>query len=348
VNEKKSKNKKYGKKLIYAAALALAACAFISFTFHIVGAKQNALQNVYAGSEKGFYTFLVCGADKSAHNTDVIMLVSVDEAAESVNILQIPRDTFVLGTLAGAKTTRVNGLYASFYATSALSGKAREREAMERFADTLENALCIDIDGYVLLDTSAFVNIIDAIGGVEYEIERDMRYEDPAQGLSIDLKAGKKRLTGAEAEQFVRYRAGYATGDVGRVEAREGFLAAVYTQVLANISPESALKIAGGLISSVTTDMSLYDIAVFTKSLYVIGTDGLHIKTISGSVVQNPETGVWTYYALNKRAALADINQYMNAEQKEILYEDFDKAALFTDDPKGKNPYISEYYYSQE
>ncbi|MBQ7290766.1 MAG: LCP family protein [Clostridia bacterium] len=348
MNENKIKTKKHGKKIIFAAALALAACAFIFCAFRTSAEKQPLLGGVSDERTKSFYTFLVCGADKAARNTDVIMLVSVDKTAKSINVLQIPRDTFVHGKRIDANTTRINGIYAAAYAASPLSGKERERAAMAAFAERLESALCIEIDRCVLLDTAAFVKIIDAVGGVEYEIERDMRYEDPAQGLSIDLKAGKKHLTGAEAEQLVRYRAGYAMGDMGRVEVREGFLSAVYAQVMENISPVNALKIAKELASSVTTDMSFYDIAFFIKTVYDIGADNLRVKTLSGSPVQNPETGFWIYYALNKRAALADINEYMNAAETEISYEDFDKGALFTDDPKGKNPYISEYYYSQE
>ncbi len=341
--------KKYGKKIALIAALALiaGACAamFGSFRPNV----ENPTVSENSGERKeGFYTFLVCGVDNAAHNTDVMMLVSVDNAKKSVNILQIPRDTFVNREKVGFRVTRVNGIYAAAYNAADLSEKEREKAAMEALAQRLETALCITVDRYVLLDTAAFAEIIDAVGGVEYDVPRDMRYEDPVQGLSINLKAGKQILSGAEAEQFVRYRAGYATGDVGRVEAREGFLAAVYTQLLEKLSLPSALKTAVGLLPKVTTDMSVGDIAYFARTLYGIGTGNFRVKTLAGSPVQNPETGVWTYYALNKRAAIADINEYMNAAKTEISYEDFDKDAIFTDDPKGKNPYISEYYYSQE
>ena len=62
--------------------------------------------------------------------------------------------------------------------------------------------------------------------------------------------------------------------------------------------------------------------------------------------MQNPETGAWIYYALNKEAALADINEYIS-RGREAALEDFDKNAVFTDDPNGENPYISKYYYSK-
>ena len=299
--------------------------------------------------KKGFYTFLICGVDKVSNNTDVMMLVSMDTENKALNILQIPRDTFINREKADFRVTRVNSIYTAAHnvaAQNGIFGKARKKAAMEKLCVSLERSLCVEIDRYVLMDTSAFVSVIDAVGGIEYNVPFDMDYEDPEQELYIHLKAGLQTLDGKKAEQFIRFRSGYATGDVGRVEARGDFLKAVYTQVLEKISLESAVKIAGALLSAVTTDAGGDDIVFFASALYGIGAGNINVKTISGSSVQNPQTGVWTYYALNKRAALDDINKYMNAFGTEVPYDVFDKNAVFTDDPNGENPYISEYYYS--
>ena len=294
----------------------------------------------------GFYTFLVCGTDKVSNNTDVMMLVSIDKVSKAVNIIQIPRDTYINKDNADFRVTRINSIYTAAYNLSDLSGTERKKYAMERLCTGLENSLCVTIDRYFLMDTKAFVGIIDAIGGVEYNIPFDMKYNDPAQGLDIDLKAGLQVLDGKKAEQFIRYRSGYATGDIGRVEARGDFLRAVYTQVIQKISLGNAIEIASNLISTLITDAGADDIAFFAAAVYEIGTENINIMTISGSSVMNPKTGVWTYYAINKKAALEDINKYMNAFGTDISYDIFDKNAIFTDDPKGENPYISEYYYS--
>lgn len=296
--------------------------------------------------KEDFYTFLVCGVDRVSNNTDVMMLVSIDGANGKINVLQIPRDTYINRDTADFRVNRVNSIYTAAYNISSHTGVQRRKSAMERLCDSLEKSLCVTIDRYVLMDTKAFVGIIDAIGGVEYNVPFDMDYEDPEQDLYIHLKAGLQVLDGKAAEQFIRYRAGYATGDIGRVEARGDFLKAVYTQTLQKLSPESAVKIAGSLISTVTTDAGADDIAFFAAMVYGIGPSNIEIKTISGSTVQNPKTGAWIYYALNKKAALADINGAMNAFGEDITYDIFDKNAIFTDDPNGENPYISDYYYS--
>ncbi|MGN1095501.1 MAG: LCP family protein, partial [Eubacteriales bacterium] len=276
----------------------------------------------------GYYTFLVCGTDKISKNTDVMMLVSIDIKNKNINILQIPRDTFINPDVAGYNVTRVNAIYSSAYNRSGGTGEARKKNAMEVLRTKLEASLCIAIDRYILMDTEAFSNIINAIGGVDYYVPFDMDYEDPEQGLYIHLKEGMQHLDGAMAEQFIRYRSGYVTGDIGRVEARADFLAAVYSQTIEKFSLSVAVNIVKQIFSYVTTDMSIEDAVFFANAVYGIGNDKINIKTIGGSSVQNPKTGVWTYYALNKRLALEDINKYMNAFGKDITSAIFDKKAL--------------------
>ena len=294
----------------------------------------------------GYYTFLVCGMDNVSKNTDVMMLVSLDTKNGEVNILQIPRDTFINRDTSGYRVTRINGIYTLAYTAAPYAGETRKKLAMDKLCESIESSLCVTIDRYVLMDTKAFVGIIDAIGGLDYYVPFDMDYEDPEQDLYIHLKEGMQHLDGKEAEQFIRYRSGYITGDIGRVEARADFLKALYEKVRASFSLSVAVEMAKQLIGSVTTDATLEDIAFFASAVYAIDAENINVKTLSGSAVMNPENGVWTYYALNKKAALADINRYMNAFKEDVSYDIFDKNAIFTDDPNGKNPYISQYYYS--
>lgn len=310
------------------------------------GETTDANQQTGYTRKDGYYTFLVCGMDKVSKNTDVMMLISLDTVNDEINILQIPRDTFLNPDTSGYRVTRINGIYTSAYNSAPYAGKKRRQIAMDVLCDTIETSLCVTIDRYVLMDTEAFIGIIDAIGGVDYYIPFDMDYEDPEQELYIHLKEGMHHLDGKAAEQFIRYRSGYVTGDIGRVEARADFLKAVYHTVRDNMSVSVAIEIAKQLFDSVTTNASLEDIVFFANAVYGVHGDNINVKTLSGSSVMNPETGVWRYYALNKTAALADINRYMNAFKEAVSYDIFDKNAIFTDDPNGDNPYISEYYYS--
>ena len=183
----------------------------------------------------GYYTFLFAGIDDVSMSTDVLMLVSMDTKNGAVDVVQIPRDTFVNKTVLGYKNiTRVNSIFTveyNYHRNKGVSAANARKLAMTTLKETLEESLCVKIDEYVLTDTSAFVEIIDALGGIYFDVPQDMYYEDPDQNLYIDLKAGYQHLDGKACEGLIRYRAGYATGDIGRVELREDFLVEAFHQV---------------------------------------------------------------------------------------------------------------------
>lgn len=89
--------------------------------------------------------------------------------------------------------------------------------------DLLEDGLGIPVDFWAIVDLDGFSGIVDAVGGVEMDLTYDMDYEDPDQDLYIHLKKGVQTLNGDQAEQFVRFRYGYAQGDIGRVDGSESF-----------------------------------------------------------------------------------------------------------------------------
>jgi LCP family protein required for cell wall assembly len=332
--------KKSGKKIALFAAVAV-----FAFAFAIAISGAHAEKPAFAeNKDKGFYTFLICGTDAGGRNTDVMMLATLDVRSPRLNILQIPRDTFVNPEASGLGITRVNAIYGAEYARA--EGGERERRAMEALCRFLEGALCVEIDRYVLMDTGALASAVDAVGGIEFDVPAEMHYDDPEQGLHIHLPAGKQMLDGKKAEMLLRYRSGYATGDLGRVDVRSRFLGEAISQVKKKMSPAAAAKTAVGLAFSVTTDASIYEISRYAASIFKVDDENVNIKTIAGSAVQNPKTGAWIYYALNKEAALDDINEYINAGRA-VCAEDFDRNAVFTDDPHGENPYISKYYYSK-
>ena len=80
--------------------------------------------------------------------------------------------------------------------------------------------LGFEVDGYVEVNLEAFVEIIDLMGGVTFDVPQRMYYSDPSQNLYIDLYPGEQTLTGDQAIGVVRYRSGYAAGDIRRTEVQ--------------------------------------------------------------------------------------------------------------------------------
>jgi LCP family protein required for cell wall assembly len=130
--------------------------------------------------------------------------------------LQIPRDTYF--NCSDGNYKKINGAYNSL-------GSAKA------FSEELERALGIKIDYYLSFNLDTVAQIVDTVKGIKVNVPFDMDYEDPAQNLSIHLKKGEQELDGKEAIQFLRYRSGYVTGDLGRIDAQKIFIDGFYHSV---------------------------------------------------------------------------------------------------------------------
>lgn len=80
---------------------------------------------------------------------------------------------------------------------------------------SVENLLGIQIDHTVKVNFDGFINVIDALGGINIDVP--CRMYKPLE--DIDLLPGHQTLDGSEALAFVRWR-GDGTGDYGRIERR--------------------------------------------------------------------------------------------------------------------------------
>lgn len=351
--------------LIFAIVAVLSAALFLALyqpnvdddpqfsTGETTGGEPNGADTLY-DRKKGFYTFLVAGIDAFSNNTDVLMLASLDTENGKIEIVQIPRDTYINKTVGGYESlTRVNAVFSAEYNKQINQGrtsKTAKTLAMQDLQKRLSEALCINIDEYVLIDTKGFRSIIDAVGGIDYDVPQDMFYEDPEQELYINLSKGYQHLNGEQCEQLIRYRSGYATGDIGRVELRGDFMTEVFKQVKNKFSLDAMLKLIKdkSLLQKVNTSMSLADIFAYVRMCYQLEDDAVSVRTISGSVVQNPETGAWIYYCLNKQKALNDINECLNVYKNDIEISIFDQKEFFSGTKDSSGHYLYEYYHSSD
>ncbi|PSR19146.1 LytR family transcriptional regulator [filamentous cyanobacterium CCP3] len=145
-----------------------------------------------------------------AGRTDTLLLVRVDAEAGTLNVMSIPRDTRV--EIPGFGMDKVN--------------QANVLGGPELVAQTLGyNLGNLPIDRYVRINTAAFREMVDLVGGIEVNVPSRMEYTDQTQGLYIDLYPGWQTLNGDQAEQFARYRKD--SGDIGRVQRQQMLLKAL-------------------------------------------------------------------------------------------------------------------------
>ena len=267
--------------------------------------------------------FLVMGCDRAANLTDSIFIVSLNETQAKASILQIPRDTYANYTERSYK--KLNG------AMQVLG----ERELKARLGD----ALGVQLDYFVRLDLDCLCRVVDSISGVDVEIPQDMSYRDPAQDLVIDLDRGMTHLNGKRAEQFVRYRSGYANADLGRLDAQKLFLRA-FAQKCKTLSSLSFLKLTAAVLTDLSTDIGLPQALRVASVLLKCDTDELPMATLAGTPVQG-KSGAW-YYVVNREGALKMANGYL-MPNAEIKSEEFDQNGFFdrVNDPQFHQIYIA-------
>ncbi|PZO35550.1 MAG: LytR family transcriptional regulator [Pseudanabaena frigida] len=172
------------------------------------------------------YQILVMGVDRVLEapigspesfngRSDSMLLIRFDPDDRSVNILSIPRDTQV--PIPNYGVVKINA--ANVYGGAQL--------AQEVVSEKLNG---VEIDRYVRLDTSGLSALVDALGGVEVNVPKRMKYVDKTQKLNIDLYPGLQTLNGEQAEGFARYRHD-EEGDLGRIKRQQIVLKALKAKI---------------------------------------------------------------------------------------------------------------------
>ena len=252
---------------------------------------------------------LVLGADRSVGLTDSMFILTLNELTKEVSILQIPRDTYAEYTDRDYK--KING-----------AANAMGNAALTAF---LSDAMQVKLHAYIKLDLDVLAQLIDDIGGVDVEVPQEMNYSDPAQGLEIQLPQGKVHLDGKTAEHFVRYRAGYADADLGRLDAQKLFLRAV-AQKCKSLRLSQVLKAAFSALPHVNTNISLPDAIRVLTVLMDCDADAFPMATLAGQAVKG-NSGAW-YYSLNRQGTVRMINEYL-LPKTQISCDQFDPGGVF-------------------
>jgi LCP family protein required for cell wall assembly len=217
----------------------------------------------------GRVNILLLATDESGLRTDTIMFASFDSDRHLLNIMSIPRDTRLL---IGKSHQKINAAFA-------LGDKDKRQDTTIKYVKELTG---MPVNYYAVVHPKGFRDVIDTLGGVYLDVPSRMYYKDPEQDLYIDLKPGYQKLDGDKAEQYTRFRS-YPTGDLGRVEAQQRFIKALFEQKL---KPEYILK-SGELFSklsqAIKTNFKMSDIPLLIKLLQPMTKESLRTYEMPGA-----------------------------------------------------------------
>jgi LCP family protein required for cell wall assembly len=250
------------------------------------------------------------------------MLVSLDRERNEAWILQLPRDTYAAYTDRSYKK---------------LNGAPQTLGSMEQTNRFLSEALGVEIDRYVRLSPDVLRDAVDAVGGVEIELDRTMYYNDPEQGLSIYLKKGKQTLDGEQAEQLVRYRWGYARGDLDRMDVQKRFLSSFLRKVRDELTIPTAIRLASTLWGEVETDLRLSELTGLIGEAMALKETSVFLVTAPGTEA-TAKSGA-SYYALSAPAMQELLCEHFGAEA-----DAFDRERVFLNDRNSEFQKIYETY----
>ncbi len=215
------------------------------------------LPTVSGDRKEGVYTFLLVGTDMDDGNTDTIMVVSYDTVNQDINIMSIPRDTMINESW---DIKKINSVY------------SRTGSSIDSLANRVRKLIGFKPDFYVKVDLEMFVELVDLVGGVEFDVPQDMDYDDDWQDLHIHLKKGVQTLDGEKAMELVRFRR-YSEGDIKRVQVQQDFMKALIKECL-SIGNWGKVKAYIDLaMENIQTDLEFGSIVWFAAN--VLGFNGV-------------------------------------------------------------------------
>ncbi len=218
--------------------------------------KEEEIEEVIPETVNG----ILFGFDKSKGLTDVIMVGHVDPENNAVNVISVPRDLNIDFRKKEFKDIKANNpknrvLYCKLNEVYSLTG--RNEKSLDDVRKIVEIITGLDIKYVMKIQIDGFKDIVDSVGGVKFNVPRDMYYPDPYQDLYIDLKKGEQILDGNAAEGLVRYRKGYKGGDKDRIKVQQAFMKALVKQVLAERDVQKIKNLISTAYSHVETNFGL-------------------------------------------------------------------------------------------
>ena len=236
----------------------------------LVGTDPEKIKNL-----PDFYCLLL---GKSEAMTDTIMVAKYSPSTGNAALLSIPRDSFV-----GSNPN-----------TATASDKINSKYQMspQRTIDAVNELTGLNLKYYITVDTKALRDLVDAIGGVYFDVPIKMDYDDSSQDLYIHLEPGYQLLDGEKAEWLVRFRHNnngtsysyeYGDNDLGRMRTQREFLMAVAKQTLKLENIIKVNDILNVIEQEVETNIDFDTMMEYAPALLNINADNIQTGMLPGT-----------------------------------------------------------------
>lgn len=317
------RRKKRGRRIVLILLLIAAALLLVGMLVHgIFVHRPDAVEEgegthpalLEAGRKEDVYTFLLVGRDDGGGgNTDTIMVGCYDVKSGTLDVLSIYRDTLVDVPW---EIKKINSVY--------------NNTGLEGLLSEVKDLIGYTPDYYFVMELDMVAQILDAIGGVDYDVPYNMHYDDPTQDLHIHFDAGKQHLNGEDAVKVLRWRKNnsgenLSVGDVGRVEIQHSFLKALAGQALSLRTLAHLDDILDIVDENLDSNLSYGEMLWFGEHVLREGQDAVRFHSLpgdyTGTLWSNTYKNYQSYVFVNDGALLELVNEYMNPYEADITPE---------------------------
>ena len=319
------KKKKNGFKIFFIVLVIISILAGVRLGIGISqngGGLEGFLVTIFGKGKKledldTIYVLLMgVSTDIDSELTDTIMLCGYNPKTDQAMMLSIPRDTFIGKNKNRAKgSDKINSLYAK--------GPEATLEAVKEITG-------IDVEYYAVINNEMLIQMVDVIGGVEFDVPINMKYDDPTQDLHINLKKGLQKIDGEKAEQLLRFRHNndgssypveYGDNDFGRMRTQRQFMKATVSQTIKLKNLPKINSISKTVFNNLETNLSLDDALAYVAYASDVDLENMPMEQLPGKSEQC--NGLWLF-TYNKTETKELVEQMQDRLENGTVLEEED------------------------
>lgn len=283
------------------------------FSAYIFGSKGNLAEatinlatDIIGKQETIFCLILGISEDINTNLTDTIILAGYNPNSQKAFMLSIPRDTYIGENKNKANSyNKINSLY---------------QKNPDSILKAIKDVTGIEVNEYIVIKNKILRELVDSIGGVNFNVPIKMDYDDVTQNLHIHLKSGEQVLNGINAEALVRFRHNnngtsypveYGDNDFGRMRTQREFLKQLANQIININNITEITDIASAIFNNVKTTMSLKTILSYIPYGICFNTENLKMLQLPGDSVQINNIWFFEEDKIETKKMMQEVLEYM-------------------------------------
>jgi len=213
--------------------------------------------------------------EEPVHRSDSLILATTDFTTKQVRLLSIPRDGWAMHYEGGTERG-----YDKLAHTYALGG-------IERTSETIEHLVGITPDFYVTVKFEGLAKLIDALGGLTVDVEKNMNYDDRRGNLHIHFKQGVQHLTGEEVVAYARFRHD-TWGDIARMERQQKVMRLLLSELMSARNIPRLPALVHAMCECVETNLSPDQLLALAQHADEYSPAGIQTQTLMSYNNQEP------------------------------------------------------------